>query len=418
MSNLQPVRGTHDLLPEESRCHRQVEAIAAATAARYGFGEIITPIFEFTEVFSRTLGDTSDVVTKEMYTFTDRSGDSLTLRPEGTAGVARAFISNGLAQSLPLKLFYRGPMFRHERPQKGRLRQFHQVGIELLGVESPLADVEVIALAARLLNELGLGDKVTLELNSLGDADSRAAYRAALTDYLLQYRADLSEDSRNRLERNPLRVLDSKDEGDRQIVANAPPIAASLSPAAAGFFADVTGGLDELGIPFVVNPRLVRGLDYYSHTAFEFTTTALGAQGTVLAGGRYDELIAQMGGPRTPGIGWAAGVERLAMLTGTAPTLVRPVAVVPMGDPLVALAVAERLRRAGLTAEMAFSGNLKKRMARAVKSNARCAVILGEEEATRGAVTLRDLDDGSQREVALADLEQQVSALLAGERAG
>jgi len=418
VSSLQPVRGTHDLLPEESRAHRRVEAIAAETAARYGFGEIITPIFEFTEVFARTLGDTSDVVTKEMYTFSDRSGDSLTLRPEGTAGVARAFISNGLAQSLPLKLFYRGPMFRHERPQKGRLRQFHQVGVELLGVESPLADVEVIALAARLLDALGLGGTVTLELNSLGDAESRVAYREALTAYLSRYRADLSEESRLRLERNPLRVLDSKDEGDRRIVADAPPIAASLTAAAASFFADVTGGLDELGIPFVVNPRLVRGLDYYSHTAFEFTTTALGAQGTVLAGGRYDELIAQMGGPRTPGIGWAAGVERLAMLTGAAPAPARPVAVVPMGDPLTALAVAEKLRRAGLVAEMAFSGNLKKRMARAVKSNARFAVILGEDEAARGAVTVRDLDDGSQSEVALAGLEPHLVGLLAGERAG
>ncbi|MFD2234090.1 histidine--tRNA ligase [Phaeospirillum tilakii] len=418
MSTLQPVRGTHDLLPEESRAHRRVEATAASVAARYGFGEIITPIFEFTEVFARTLGDTSDVVTKEMYTFTDRSGDSLTLRPEGTAGVARAFISNGLAQSLPLKLFYRGPMFRHERPQKGRLRQFHQVGVELLGVETPLADVEVIALAARLLDALGLGGQVTLELNSLGDAASRAAYREALTAYLSRYRADLSEDSRLRLERNPLRVLDSKDEGDRRIVADAPPIAASLTPEAAGFFADVTGGLDELGIPFVVNPRLVRGLDYYSHTAFEFTTTALGAQGTVLAGGRYDELIAQMGGPRTPGIGWAAGVERLAMLTGAAPAPARPVAVVPMGDPLAALAVAEKLRRAGIVAEMGFSGNLKKRMARAVKLNARYAVILGEDEAARGAVTLRDLDDNSQQEVALAGLVSHLAALLDGERAG
>ncbi|MEO0035900.1 MAG: hypothetical protein RLZZ501_1923, partial [Pseudomonadota bacterium] len=409
---------THDLLPEESRAHRRVEATAAQVAGCYGFGEIITPIFEFTEVFARTLGDTSDVVTKEMYTFTDRSGDSLTLRPEGTAGVARAFISNGLAQSLPLKLFYRGPMFRHERPQKGRLRQFHQVGVELLGVETPLADVEVIALAARLLDALGLGGQVTLELNSLGDAASRAAYREALTAYLSRYRADLSEDSRLRLERNPLRVLDSKDEGDRRIVADAPPIAASLTPEAAGFFADVTGGLDELGIPFVVNPRLVRGLDYYSHTAFEFTTTALGAQGTVLAGGRYDELIAQMGGPRTPGIGWAAGVERLAMLTGAAPVPARPVAVVPMGDPLAALALAEKLRRAGIVAEMGFSGNLKKRMARAVKLNARYAVILGEDEAARGAVTLRDLDDNSQQEVALAGLVPHLAALLGGERAG
>jgi len=410
VSTLQPVRGTHDLLPDECRRHRHVEETAFACARRYGFGEIETPIFEFTEVFSRTLGETSDVVTKEMYTFPDRSGDSLTLRPEGTAGVARALISGGLAQSLPLKLFYRGPMFRHERPQKGRLRQFHQVGVEFLGVESPLADVEVIALAWRLLSDLGLGDQVTLEINSLGDAESRTAYRETLTAYLWTHRADLSEDSRVRLERNPLRVLDSKDEGDRRIVEGAPPMAASLSPAAATFFADVTGGLDELGIPFRVNPHLVRGLDYYCHTAFEFTTNALGAQGTVLAGGRYDELIAQMGGPRTPGIGWAAGVERLAMLVGEAlPPLARPVAVIPMGDSLAALAVAERLRRAGLAVEMGFSGNLKKRLARAAKVGARVAVILGEEEGTRGAVTVRDLDAGTQEEVALAGLTERLT---------
>lgn len=412
MSSLQPVRGTHDLLPDESRRHRWVEETAFTAARRYGFGEVVTPIFEFTEVFSRTLGETSDVVTKEMYTFTDRSGESLTLRPEGTAGVARAFISNGLAQSLPLKLFYRGPMFRHERPQKGRLRQFNQVGVELLGVESPLADVEVIALAWRVLSELGLAAKVRLEINTLGDAESRAAYRNTLTAYLSDFRSALSEDSRNRLDRNPLRILDSKDEGDRRIVENAPLMGDSLTPAAREFFQQVTCGLQTLGIPFITNSRLVRGLDYYCHTAFEFTTTALGAQGTVLAGGRYDELIAQMGGPRTPGIGWAAGVERLSMLVEEPPALMRPISVIPMGDDMMALHVAERLRRAGMTVEMGFSGNLKKRMVRANKANARFAVILGEDEAARRAVTIRDLDGGTQEEVPLASLEEHLGRLL------
>jgi histidyl-tRNA synthetase len=405
VSSLQPVRGTHDILPDDARRHRWVEETAFAVAGHYGYGEIVTPIFEFTEVYARTLGETSDVVTKEMYTFADRSGDSLTLRPEGTAGVARAFISNGLTQSLPLKLFYRGPMFRHERPQKGRLRQFHQVGVELLGVESPLADVEVIALAWRTLAALGLGDKVTLELNTLGDADTRLAYRAALTAFLTGFRDQLSEDSRNRLERNPLRVLDSKDEGDRHIVAGAPLMTEYMTPAAAEFFRQVTDGLRALDIPYSINPRLVRGLDYYCHTAFEFTTTALGAQGTVLAGGRYDELIAHMGGPRTPGIGWAAGVERLSMLVGGAPDAVRPIAIVPMGDAVAALRLADRLRGAGLTVELGFSGNMKKRMARANKLNARFAVILGEDEMARGAVTVRDLDGGVQEEVSLAALE-------------
>ena len=404
MSVLQPVRGTHDLLAEESRRHRRVEDVAFETARRYGFGEIITPIFEFTEVFSRTLGETSDVVTKEMYTFTDRSGDSITLRPEGTAGVARAFISGGLAQALPLKLFYRGPMFRHERPQKGRLRQFHQVGVELLGVDSPLADVEVVAMAWRILSALGLGGAVQLEINTLGDAESRAAYRDTLVAYLSRFAADLSEDSRARLERNPLRVLDSKDEGDKRIVAEAPVMTGSLTPAAREFFAQVTGGLTALGVPFTVNPRLVRGLDYYCHTAFEFTTTALGSQGTVLAGGRYDGLIGQMGGPATPGIGWAAGVERLSMLVGEAPAAERPVAVIPMGDGLAGLKVADALRAAGVTVDMGFSGNMKKRLARANKLGARFAVILGEDEAARGAATLKDLDSGTQDEVPLAEL--------------
>ncbi|MCR6632970.1 MAG: histidine--tRNA ligase [Magnetospirillum sp.] len=408
MSSLQPVRGTHDLLPDDSRRHRFVEETAFSVVKRYGYGEIVTPIFEFTEVFSRTLGETSDVVTKEMYTFADRSGDSITLRPEGTAGVARAFISGGLAQSLPLKLFYRGPMFRHERPQKGRLRQFHQVGVELLGVEGPQADVEVVSMAYRLLCALGFGDKVQLEINTLGDADSRAAYRAALVSYLDPFRNALSEDSRARLDKNPMRVLDSKDENDKRIVANAPLIQDCLTPAAKEFFTQVTDGLAALGVPFVVSPKLVRGLDYYCHTAFEFTTTALGAQGTVLAGGRYDGLVGQMGGPATPGIGWAAGVERLSMLVETAPEPERPVAVIPMGDAMAALVLADRLRTAGLAVELGFSGNMKKRMARANKANARFAIILGEDEAARGAATLRDLDSGAQEEIALAALEERL----------
>mgnify|MGYP001810492795 CR=1 FL=1 len=409
MSGLQPVRGTHDLLPEDSRRHRFVEETAFAVARRYGYGEISTPIFEFTEVFSRTLGETSDVVTKEMYTFADRSGESITLRPEGTAGVARAFISGGLSQSLPLKLFYRGPMFRHERPQKGRQRQFHQVGCELLGVDTPQADIEVISMGWRMLQALGLGDKVQLEINTVGESDSRSAYRAPQVASLAPRTLSLSEQSQDRLEQKPLRVLDSKDEEDKRVVAGAPLIGDCLSPGAKDFFDQVIAGLTALAIPFVVNPKLVRGLDYYSHTAFEFTTTALGAQGTVLAGGRYDGLIAQMGGPATPGIGWAAGIERLAMLVDGLPDPERPVSIVPMGDSLPALVLADRLRAAGLSVDLGFSGNMKKRMARAVKAGARFAVILGEDEMARGAVTLRDLDAGSQEEVPLAELEGRLA---------
>ncbi len=412
MSRLQPVRGTRDLLPDEARRHRLVEDVAWRVARLYGFGEIATPIFEFTEVFARTLGDTSDIVTKEMYTFNDRGGDSLTLRPENTAGVARAFISNGLQQSLPLKLFYRGPMFRYERPQKGRLRQFHQVGVELLGVEAARADVEVIALAAQVLADLGLGGRVTLELNSLGDAESRAAYRETLVAYLETRHAELSEDSRARLRRNPLRVLDSKDEGDRAVVAEAPLLSDSLNDSSRAFLDDLLNGLETAGVAYVLNPRLVRGLDYYCHTAFEFTSTDLGAQGTVLAGGRYDELITQMGGPPTPGIGWAAGVERLAMLAEGLADADRPVAVIPVGAAAEpeALRTAQRLRGRGVAVDLGYSGNLKKRLKRANAVNAGTAVMLGEDELARGVATLRDLDAGTQTEVALTELDTFLAA--------
>ncbi|MBF0324608.1 histidine--tRNA ligase [Magnetospirillum moscoviense] len=410
MAGLQPVRGTHDLLPDDSRRHRHVEDTAFQLVRRYGYGEIVTPIFEFTEVFARTLGETSDVVTKEMYTFSMKEGESITLRPEGTAGVARAFISNGLAQSLPLKLFYRGPMFRHERPQKGRQRQFHQVGVEFLGVADPLADIETVSMGFRFLEALGLGDKVTLELNTLGDQESREAYRNALIAYLDPFRSGLSEESRARLDKNPLRVLDSKDEGDKKIVAAAPLMTDCLTPSAKDYFDQLCQGLTDIGVPFTVNPRLVRGLDYYCHTAFEFTTTALGAQGTVLAGGRYDGLIGQMGGPATPGIGWAAGVERLSMLVGDIAATDRPVAIVPMGNAPQAMVLADRLRAAGISVELGFSGNMKKRMARADKADARAVVILGEDEMARGAATVRDLDSGSQTEVALDRLTEHLLA--------
>jgi histidyl-tRNA synthetase len=393
------------LLPEEARRHRYVEQVAFEIAGRYGFGEIITPIFEFTEVFARTLGETSDVVSKEMYSFTDRGGESLTLRPEGTAGVARALISGGLTQSLPLKFFYRGPMFRYERPQKGRQRQFHQIGVELLGVEGPQADIEIIAVGAHILAALGLSEHITIEINSLGDSESRSDYRAALVAYLSDFRDRLSPDSQARLERNPLRVLDSKDEGDKQLVADAPLLIDHLNAESRNFFAKVQEGLALLGLPVKVNPRLVRGLDYYSHTAFEFITSALGAQGTVMAGGRYDGLVGQMGGPATAGIGWAAGIERLSMLMGAIAEPLRPIAVIPTQDDGVAFALAQRLRHGGFTVELGYSGNLKKRLIRANKARARAAVILGEDEASRQAATVRDLDSGVQEEVRLASLE-------------
>ncbi len=411
MRALQPVKGTHDILPEDMRRFRLVFERAREVAARYGYREMATPIFEFTEVFKRTLGDTSDVVTKEMYTFDTKGGEQVTLRPEATAGVARAFISGGLAQQLPLKYFFAGPMFRHERPQAGRQRQFHQIDIELLGVPQPLGDVDIIAAGAAILDALDVRDKTTLELNTLGDPESRKAYREALVAYFRDHEAQLSEDSRMRLTRNPLRILDSKDEGDRALVAGAPHFADYLNPASVDFFEEVKAGLDALGIAYQLNPRLVRGLDYYTHTAFEFTTTALGAQGAVLAGGRYDYLIEQLGGPPTAGTGWAAGVERLVLLMAAELPELRPLAVVPLGAEAerAALALTERLRREGFTAELGFSGNMKKRLSRANKMKARAALILGEEELAKESITLRDLDSGEQELVPLAALSERLA---------
>ena len=382
MSSLQPVRGTHDHLPEDARRFRAVVECARQAAALYGYQEMATPIFEFSEVFRRTLGDTSDVVTKEMYDFKDRGGEQLTLRPEATAAIARAFISGGLAHKLPLKFFTSGPMFRYERPQKGRLRQFHQIDIELLGVPEPEGDVEIIAVGARVLRALGVLDKTVLELNTLGDGESRDTYRTALVGYLEGFKDRLSEDSLTRLTVNPLRILDSKDQGDREIIAGAPEYSDYLTPDAREFFARVKDGLEALGIAYKLNNRLVRGLDYYCHTAFEFTTTALGAQGTVIGGGRYDGLIEIMGGPPTPGTGWAGGIERLAELAQMAIDPPRPVAIVPegIGAKLPALKVAEYLRDCGFTVELSLSGgkNARKNYAKKVDAESVIFVTGGE----------------------------------------
>ena len=412
MADLQPVRGTRDLIGDDQRRHAHVIDTARRLAGLYGFDEWATPIFEETRVFARTLGDTSDVVTKEMYTFDDRGGDSITLRPENTAGVCRALVSNGLTQSLPQKVFYAGPMFRYERPQKGRYRQFHQIGAELIGPAEPLADAEVIALGWHILQELGVSGDTVLELNTLGDADSRRAYRDALVAHFGAHRDALSPDSRDRLERNPLRILDSKNEGDRALVADAPLIQAVLTPEAAAFYDALRLQLSRLGVPFRENPRIVRGLDYYNHTAFEFVTDRLGAQGTVLGGGRYDGLVAQMGGPPVPAVGWAAGVERLAMLLQAPPEVPRAVAVIPLGDAqeAAALDAVQALRRAGVRAEISYRGNMKRRMERANRISARAAVIIGDAELARGVAQVKDLATGAQSEVALAGLAAHLAA--------
>jgi histidyl-tRNA synthetase len=302
-------------------------------------------------------------------------------------------------------------MFRYERPQKGRRRQFHQIGIELLGIAEPLGDVEVIACGYHTLSELGLADKLTVEINSLGDAESRAAYRDALVSYLAGYQDKLSADSRERLQRNPLRILDSKDEDDRRIVAEAPLLGDYLNEASRTFFEKVLDGLAALDIKAQVNPRLVRGLDYYSHTAFEVTTTALGAQGTVLAGGRYDGLFEMMGGPATPGIGWAAGIERLAMLIESGTPEPRPIAIVPIGGAAErhALTLTHSLRQAGFAVDLGFSGNVGRRMKRADKVKAVAAVLIGDDELAKGSATVRDMVSGGQSEVSFAELERHLA---------
>jgi histidyl-tRNA synthetase len=407
---LQPVRGTKDLLEEDYRLFAHVTDTARQISGLYGFSEIATPIFEFTDVFKKTLGEESDVVGKEMYTFEDRGGESMTLRPEFTAGIARTFISSGLQDKIPLKWFSTGPIFRYERPQKGRQRQFHQVNFELLGVAEPLADVEVIAMGAHLLRELGISDKVTLEINSLGDKESRENYRKALVQYFTKFKDQLSDDSKIRLEKNPMRILDSKDEGDKKIVAGAPVMSDYYTPAAADFFAQVKSGLDGLGVKYTVNKHLVRGLDYYCHTAFEFTTNALGAQNAVLAGGRYDGLIGMMGGVETPAVGFAGGVERLMALTDAKIEAPRPIAIIPIGERAEkeAVVLTGVLRAENLYIELGYKGNVKKRMQKANGMNAIAGVIFGDDELDNGIVKLKNFDSGIEEEVPLAELSDRL----------
>ncbi|HKX77698.1 MAG TPA: histidine--tRNA ligase [Novosphingobium sp.] len=371
MSNTpQAIRGTQDIFGAEAEAFARVVETFERVRRLYRFRRAEMPVFEKTAVFSRSLGETTDVVSKEMYSFEDRGGESLTLRPEFTAGIARAYLTNGWQQHAPLKLATHGPLFRYERPQKGRYRQFHQIDAEIIGAGEPQADVELLAMADQLLKELGVSDGVTLQLNTLGDAESREAWRTALIAYFRDHRESLSEDSQDRLERNPLRILDSKDPRDKPFTADAPRIDDYLSGEAQDFFGKVTEGLGAAGVEFVRAPALVRGLDYYRHTAFEFVTDRLGAQGTVLGGGRYDGLIETLGGPHTPAVGWAAGIERLAMLVGEARidrNEAFAVAVIPDAGHLEerAAAIAIQLRRAGISCWTAFKGAAKKRTPKA-----------------------------------------------------
>ena len=376
----QPVRGTQDMLGDFADRFAHVVETFERVRRLYGFKRVEVPVIEPTAVFARSLGETTDVVSKEMYSFEDRGGESVTLRPEFTAGIARAYVTNGWQQFAPLKVATHGPLFRYERPQKGRYRQFHQLDAEVLGSDSPLADAELLVFADQILRELGVADGVTLTLNTLGDAESRDAWRAALVAHFEAHRGELSEDSLARLDKNPLRILDSKDPRDRPVADAAPDIDAFLTDAAQDFFGAVTAGLDAAGVAWTRNARLVRGLDYYRHTAFEFVTDRLGAQGTVLGGGRYDGLIEALGGPATPAVGWAAGIERLAMLLAEDVIDNRLDAVIAVEDDAVlaeAMGALARLRAGGLSAEIVAMGSPRKRFDKAAKIAAHALLSFG-----------------------------------------
>ena len=383
------VRGTQDIFRNDERRFAHVLDTFDRVRRLYCFERVEVPVFEATEVFARSIGETTDVVSKEMYTFPDKGGDSLTLRPEFTAGIARAYVTEGWQQYAPLKLVTSGAVFRYERPQKGRYRQFHQIDAEVLGAPEPAADVELLTLADQLLHELGIADGVTLQLNTLGDAATRDAWRDALVAHFEGHRDALSEESLTRLAKNPLRILDSKDPRDRPVADAAPGIDAFMTAEAGAFFEAVTKGLDAAGVAWTRNARLVRGRDYYRHTAFEFVTDRLGAQGTVLAGGRYDGLVESLGGPATAGVGWAAGVERLAMLLAE-PAAARPEVAVVVEDDRAhadALAALARLRRAGVSAELVAAGSPKKRYDKALKLEPAETLVFamdGDAVTTRG----------------------------------
>ena len=410
MTPVQPVRGTQSLLGEDA--DRLAAVVAAFDRVRrlFGFKRVEVPTIEHTAVFARTIGETTDVVSKEMYSFEDRGGESITLRPEFTAGICRAYLSEGWQQYAPLKVATHGSAFRYERPQKGRFREFHQLDTEIIGAAEPQADVDILAFADQLLKELGL--EPVLQLNTLGDPATRSAWRDALYEHFKAHASALSEESQARLERNPLRILDSKAHQDWPTVDSAPAIDEFLTSEAADFFAQVRAGLDAAGIRGERAPRLVRGLDYYRHTAFEFVTDRLGAQGTVIAGGRYDGLIEALGGPHTPAVGWAAGIERLAMMID-APAPDRPdVVIIPLGDRAQSQAqsILAGLRREGVAADMAYRGNMKKRLSRANDAGAAYALIIGDDELDRGEAQLKNLASGEQRAVSLDLLAQALTA--------
>lgn len=406
-NTIQAIRGMNDLLPEQSPAWQQVEAVIRRVAASYGYSEIRMPVLESTQLFKRSIGEVTDIVEKEMYTFDDRNGESVTLRPEGTASCVRAGNQHGLLYNQIQRLWYMGPMFRYERPQKGRYRQFHQFGIETFGLESADADAEVILLSARLWREFGLADQVELQLNSLGSNEARANYREALKAYLSDYVNELDEDSKRRLESNPLRILDSKDENTQKILEGAPSLSEYWDAESKEHFEQLTARLEAAGISYTLNERLVRGLDYYNRTVFEWVTTALGAQGTVCAGGRYDGLVEQLGGKATPAVGFAMGMERLVLLLQEqgklTPRRVVDAYLMPLGEEaeLNAPRIAEQLRNELPELRLVShcgGGSMKKQMKKADKSGAQVALIIGADEIAQQQVTVKPLRTAEEQQ--------------------
>ncbi|MBQ4875020.1 MAG: histidine--tRNA ligase [Rickettsiaceae bacterium H1] len=410
---LKQVRGTKDLIADEYRKIKYIYDTAYKIADNYGFTPIETPIIEYSEVFTKTLGEVSDIITKEMYTFLDKNENNLTLRPEFTAAIARAFITNHLEQlPSPLKLICHGPLFRYERPQKGRQRQFNQINCEILGEGDYLADIEAISLAVNLLKALKIENKVKLELNSLGDEESYNDYRTVLTLYLEKYKDQLSIYSQKRLTTNPLRILDSKDESDKAILKDAPKIYNYYSNYSVDFFSKVKNGLDQLDIKYTINPHLVRGLDYYSHTTFEFTTDRLEAQNAVIAGGRYDKLIEIMGGKNTPAIGFAAGIERISELTEEIKYTEKIISIIPMGEEAInkGIILAHRLRSNGITIHLLSKGNLNKRLKKSETSVA--AIIIGEKELKNNQLTLKNMKLNTQKQCKDSEILAEIGRIL------
>ncbi|MDP5145966.1 histidine--tRNA ligase [Shewanella sp. ULN5] len=420
---IQAIRGMNDLLPTQSPVWQKVESIIRSSVSAFGYSEIRTPIVESTDLFKRSIGEVTDIVEKEMYTFEDRNGDSLTLRPEGTASTVRAGNEHGLLYNQEQRLWYMGPMFRHERPQKGRYRQFHQFGVEIYGIGTADIDAEVLMLSARLWQQLGIEEHVSLELNTLGDPAERAAYREALIAFLEQHKEKLDEDSKRRMYSNPLRVLDSKDQNVQALLADAPALNDYLGEESKTHFSTLCELLDAVGIQYTINPRLVRGLDYYNRTVFEWVTSSLGSQGTVLAGGRYDGLVGQLGGKDTPAVGFAMGLERIVLLLETlelnndiAPEV--DIYVTAMGDNCVveAIKVAQELRQQLPTLKVMShcgGGNFKKQMKRADKSGAQFALIIGENEIANNQVAIKPLRNNNEQQlVTRSELVAKLAELI------